>query len=93
MLKAGFSRVDVTPSYGMYIAGYFHDRYAEEILDPIYLNAIAISDGDDTALIIAADLLGMQEKYLTPLRNKIAELVGIKPNNIIISSFNLFMRN
>ena len=86
MLKAGFSRVDVTPSYGMYIAGYFHDRYAEEILDPIYLNAIAISDGDDTALIITADLLGMQEQYLTPIRNKIAELVGIKPNNIIISS-------
>ena len=86
MLKAGFSRVDVTPSYGMYVAGYFENRFAEKILDPIYLNAIAISDCDDTALIIAADFLGMKESFLTPLRNKIAEFVGIKPSNIIISS-------
>ena len=86
MLKAGFARMDVTPFFGMYIAGYFNDRYAEEIKDPIYLNAIAISDGDASALIIAADMLGMQESYLTPIREKISATVGIKADNIIISA-------
>lgn len=86
MLKVGFSRVDVTPSYGMYIAGYFNERFANGVIDPIYLNAIALSDGNDTALIMTADFLGMKESYLTELRNKIAEFVAIKPNNIMISS-------
>ena len=63
MLKAGFSRLDVTPPLGSYLAGYFHDRYAKGILDPIELNAIAVSDGENTALIITADLLGIAMKY------------------------------
>lgn len=70
----------------MYIAGYFNDRYAEKIEDPIYLNAIAVSDGDDSALIITADILGMKESYLTPIREKISATVGIKADNIIISA-------
>ena len=86
MLKAGFSRVDVTPPLGSYISGYFHDRYAKGIIDPLYLNAVAVSDGDDTAVIIAADFIGIGEEIATPIRQKIAETVGINPNNIIINA-------
>ena len=55
MIKAGFSRVDVTPPLGSYLSGYFSARYAKGMIDPIYLNAIALSDGNDTAVIIIAD--------------------------------------
>ena len=86
MIKAGFSRVDVTPPLGSYMSGYFRDRYAKGVIDPLYLNAIAISDGDDTALIITADFLGIGEEMATPIRKKIAESVGINANNIIINA-------
>lgn len=71
MIKAGFSRVDVTPTLGTYLSGYFNDRYAQGIIDPIYLNAVAISDGADTAVIITADFVGIREAYATPIRKKL----------------------
>ena len=85
MIKAGFSRVDVTPPLGSYLSGYFAHRYAKGMIDPLYLNAIALSDGENTALIITADFLGIRDAYATPIRKKIAERVGIDANNIIIS--------
>ena len=87
MIKAGFSRVDVTPPLGTYMSGYFKHRYAKGVIDPIYLNAIALSDGEDTAIIIAADFLGIREVYATPIRKKIADAVGISADNIIINCF------
>ncbi len=86
MIKAGFSRVDVTPPLGSYLSGYFSDRYAKGMIDPLYLNAVALSDGENTAVIITADFLGIREAYATPIRNKIAEHTGVNVDNIIISS-------
>ena len=63
MLKAGFARVDVTPPLGSYISGYFEERFAEGVLDPIQLNALAVSDGTVTDLIIISDFIGVDRKY------------------------------
>ena len=47
MLKAGFSRVDVTPPLGTFVPGDFSERYSKTVLDPIYLNALALEvDGN-----------------------------------------------
>ena len=86
MLKAGFARVDVTPPLGTYIAGYFHSRFADGILDPIELNAIAFNDGSQTAIIITADFEEIGEKEFKTLRKLIVERTGINENNIIITS-------
>ena len=86
MIKAGFSRVDITPPLGAYMSGYFRDRYAKGAVDNLYLNAVAISDGEGTAIIIAADLIGIGIEHATPIRQKIAECVGISADNIIINA-------
>ena len=57
MLQAGFARLDITPPFGLSLAGYFRDRKADGILDPIELNAIAVKNDTDTVLLIAADLI------------------------------------
>ena len=85
MLKAGFSRLDITPPLGSYVAGYFEDRYAKGILDPIYLNAIAVSDERETAVIITADLLNLAANYADEIRKLIAERTGLPANHIMIS--------
>ena len=48
MIKAGFSRVDVTPPLGTFLSGYFSDRYAKGMIDPLYLNSVALSNGENT---------------------------------------------
>jgi len=44
MLKAGFSRLDVTPPFGTDISGYFYRRISDGILDPLYLNTVALGN-------------------------------------------------
>ncbi len=86
MLKVGFSRLDVTPPLGSAIAGYFYHRYASGVLDPIELNAIAITNGKDTVVMVSADILGMVERYADPVRRNIAEKLGIRAENVIIAA-------
>ena len=86
MLKAGFARVDVTPPFGTNLAGYFEARFADGILDPIQLNAIAMGNDDETVLIITSDLLGIRENFATPIRKKIAERTGLALDHIMVTA-------
>ncbi len=86
MLKAGFARVDVTPPLGTFLAGYFEARFAEGILDPIQLNAIALSDEKESVLIITSDFLGIRENYATPIRKKIEERTGVPADHIMVTA-------
>lgn len=85
MFKAGFSRVDVTPPLGSFVAGYFKERYAKGVLDPIYLNALAVTDGNETAVIITADLLYVVAVYADEIRSLISERTGIPASHVMIN--------
>lgn len=84
MLKTGFSRLDVTPPLGSFVAGDFSARYSKAVYDPIYLNAVAISNEENTVIIISADFLQMRMKYADPIREKIAQRVNTSVENIMI---------
>lgn len=84
MFKAGFSRVDITPPLGSPLAGYFKPRYAESVLDPLELNALAASDGENTVVMIIGDLLYVMEKAATEIRNKVSVATGLPVENILI---------
>jgi len=86
MLKAGFSRVDVTPPLGSYISGYFYERYAKGVLDPLELNAVACNDGENTVLLIIADFIGVDRVFCDSIREKIAARVGIPAEHIMLTS-------
>lgn len=84
MLKAGFARLDITPPFGTAISGYFYPRYTKGVLDDLELNALAVSDGETTALIIACDIIGIKFDKAELLRNKIEQDTGVKSNNILL---------
>ena len=86
MLKAGFSRVDVTPHIGFLLDGNFQKRVSEGCLDPIELNAIALSDGECRIVMIAADFLGFDMKDVAVIKSLITERTGIDAEHIVISA-------
>ena len=86
MFQAGFSRVDVTPPLGSYISGYFHERYAKGVLDPLQLNAAAFSDGERTVLLIIADFIGVDKVFCDSIRQKISDCVSIPAEHIMLTS-------
>ncbi len=84
MIKAGFARVDVTPPMGTPISGYFYQRLADGVLDPIQLNALAFGNETDTAVIIACDLIGMVMGSADEVRALIAEKTGIPADHVML---------
>lgn len=86
MLKAGFARVDVTPPLGAELSGYFYVRYAKGVLDPLELNAVAVSNGTDTVILMAIDFIGIRMNYMDQLRDLIAQRTGVPKSNILIAA-------
>ena len=84
-LRAGFARVDITPPLGTPMVGYFESRYAKGVLDNLEAQALALSDGERTAVLIAADLLGIEGvAFSGELRRRIATAVGIPPEAVYV---------
>ena len=86
MLKAGFARIDITPPFGTILSGYFYPRYTDGVLDPLQLNALAVSNGNDTALIIVADIIGIRRKVTEAIRTRIEKKHGVKADHIMVSA-------
>ena len=84
MIQAGFARVDVTPPLGSPLSGYFYARYAEGVLDPIQLNAVAFGNGTDTAVIIACDFIGMVLDKSDEMREAIAARTGVPAERVML---------
>jgi Neutral/alkaline non-lysosomal ceramidase, N-terminal len=82
-LIAGAAAVDITPlDYrNVYLAGFDPNRKAQGVLDPIYVRAIYLNDGENAVAIVVCDLIGL----LLPTTEWIRKAVGIvPPENILL---------
>lgn len=77
MLKAGFARLDVTPPLGVFMQGYYHERRAQGIRDPLYVNAVAFGDGERTAVALSLDVIGINQAECDVCRNVIAQRAAL----------------
>lgn len=83
--KAGFARVDITPPLGTPIVGYFEARRAKAVLDCLEANAVALSDGKNAVVLVAADLLGIEGvAFGAALRKRIAASAGVAPDAVYV---------
>ena len=86
MLKAGFARIDVTPPLGSDLSGYFHRRAAKGVRDNLYLNAVAIGNGDETLVLMAIDYIGIKLEYNIKIRKLITQRTGVPADHIMIAA-------
>ena len=82
--KAGFARVDITPPLGSFMPGYYVDRRAKQVLDPLQINCVAFSDGKETAIIQQYDTEGISDTVANRLRDAIAKATGVKRDAILV---------
>ncbi|NLZ70605.1 MAG: hypothetical protein GX907_04655 [Clostridiaceae bacterium] len=78
--KAGFARSDVTPPNGTYMAGQHFARYSEGVADPLYASAVAVSDGENAAVIITMDFCLTTEPQTGALVAETARRTGLPAN-------------
>ena len=85
-LKAGFSRVKITPPMGIDITGYYKVRKAEGVLDDLYANVLALSAGESTVLLCNFDLIGFRNDGCDIFRDAVSRATGISREAVYISA-------
>ena len=62
--KAWFARVNITPSMGIPIQGYYIERIADGVLDELEANVVALSCDNVSVFLITIDHLGLPKGFL-----------------------------
>ena len=84
--KAGFSRVNVTPSVNTPIIGYYIERRVEGVLDELEVNAAAFEAGGKCAVIMSVDNCAIGKKRCDEIRERVAELCGVDADAVFVAS-------
>ena len=82
--KAGFARTDITPPLGTYMPGYYQERRAKEVLDPLQINMVAFSDGKTTALVAQYDTEALSVQVADMMREAIVRATGVSRDEILL---------
>jgi neutral ceramidase len=87
-LKAGWAKAELTPPAGTPLAGYGARDGAPStgVHDPLFVKALAVSDGDDTAVIVGADMLVVPENVAEEVRRQVAAATGLSANAILFNA-------
>lgn len=86
MLKAGMTRVDITPPLGLGLDGYPHyPRYNTGFHDPLYAACMYLNSNGNEIVMVTLDLLFFSKLHVAAIRKKVEKECGIKGSNIMIS--------
>ncbi len=83
-LKIGWSQVEITPQEPVLIAGQFHARVSEGVLDPVTATALVLEQDGTHVVFVSCDLVAISEE----LHARVAERVhqrGPDPASIIMN--------
>ncbi len=84
-LIVGFAEVQITPPLGVFLDGYFQDRFADGVLDELYMQATAFSIGGKLCVLVTADLIGIYRENIELLRKSVARATGMDACSIFIT--------
>ena len=86
-LQAGVGRVVITPPVGIRMMGYtVQECVSQSVERELTATALALSDGDNLAVLIACDLLFIQSPHVDRIRERIGEALRIPADNVLINA-------
>ena len=83
-LSVGFARVNITPMMGIGVVGYFVPRFADGVLDELYVNALALQSGEDKVVLLALDNCGISRQVAMDYAASVSEATGIPEAAVIL---------
>jgi neutral ceramidase len=85
-LKVGSAEADITPPLGFPMAGYYHERLSEGVIDPLKAKAIVFRDAHTQSALVVCDLIGIATDLSRAIRQQASEKTGIPAANIVIAA-------
>jgi neutral ceramidase len=83
-LSVGAAEIDITPAVGYRLAGYFSERLATGMHDPLKAKAMVLRQGREQMALVACDLIGLSLGISTNARAGASQRTGIPVTNIVI---------
>ncbi len=86
-MLCGLYEIDVTPSLGVNIPGYFESRPAAGIRDPLCARALACSNASgDAFILVNIDTISTAASVVQAARDRVEKLTGIPGDRVMISA-------
>jgi hypothetical protein len=85
-MKAGFSKVDITPRVGVELCGFgaYINRHSTRVVEPLYARAMAVDNGQAQWVIVSADLLAFSEPLTDRIRALVQKATGWHADQIML---------
>src|SRR5258706_9005257 len=81
--EIGAAEIDITPPVGHRMAGYFDERLATGVHDPLKAKAIVVQQGQEEIAMVFCDLVGFSLNVTTNARAQASRLTGIPVSHIV----------
>src|SRR5688572_23463284 len=81
-LRAGYAEADITPLIGGSMPGYFKDRQATGVLDPLKAKALCLAGGGESVAIIACDLVAVPVSIVSRIRDRVSKMMPTPPRHV-----------
>ena len=85
LIQIGAAAKIINNSLGRQIQGATVSRLAESIRDDLEANAIFLSDGSESILLVSCDLAGLLPEFVATVREAMGKAAGVASRNIIIA--------
>ncbi len=85
-IRAGASKVNITPALGGVINGDFMPYYAQNIHDSLYSKALAFDNGKTRFVFVVVDNMTLDGQMIADCKDLIFKQLGLSPKQIMISS-------
>ncbi|WP_166820131.1 neutral/alkaline non-lysosomal ceramidase N-terminal domain-containing protein [Thalassoroseus pseudoceratinae] len=87
-LTAGASRTDLTPFWGVELAGwgYYLERKWQTVHDNLHATALVIDNEETRLAIVSVDLMVVDEAFTASVRERVASETELEPNAILIAA-------
>jgi hypothetical protein len=83
-IQVGAAEIDITPPVGMRMAGYFDERFATGVHDPLKAKALVLRQANQEIAMVFCDLVGVSLNVTTNARAQASQKTGIPVPNIMI---------
>lgn len=87
MFRAGVARTRISPYWGVELTGwgYYIERQWRQVHDHLHATALACDDGARSAIVVALDLMVIDDAFTKRTRARVAEATGVAEEAILLA--------
>ena len=85
-LRVGVAETDITPPVGAPLAGYYYNRNATGVHDPLHVKAMVLEAGGVKVAMASLDLVSLPRDIVLSARDMIHRRIGLAPDHVMVSA-------